>query len=345
MGAARMKTVGSRRQIRGFRRSILVWAIAMACPAGWAQAQIADPFGDQPEEPRGQASRSQPSRGEEDRNREEARALVVAGVQSAQAGRWEEARTKFEQAYSIYPSPNILVNLGAAQVETGQLVEGAESYRTFLAEANDPRLADRRQAVQEQLTVLEARIPRLSAQIEGLELGDDVDIDGRATSEEALRAGVPLNPGAHRLVVRRSGAVLAEREVSLAERQPQSIALDVRPPPEEVSVEEPTEQVSVDLGSDRAYRESRVRTMQAMLGTSTVLVVGSVIVGGMARRENNDGDADTARRDALRMTSIGLAGGALLFGIIGAAIYATDDRSLDVFGSLDGGGLRLRGTF
>jgi hypothetical protein len=159
------------------------------------------------------------------------------GVAAARTGRWWEALEAFTRSYELAPRPATLLNLAGAQVETGHLVEGAESYRRFLREA-DGRAAQRIPMAEAALAAVEPRIARVRVEIEGLLSRDVVSLDELPLSEAVLGEELPVNPGAHALRVERDGAEVgrAEFDVVEGERRLAPIALTL-PPGEEAPAE------------------------------------------------------------------------------------------------------------
>jgi hypothetical protein len=140
-----------------------------------------------------------------------ARALFEQGLEAARAEHWDEAREAFRESLAIAERPSTLVNLAGAEVETGHLVEGAESYRRFLELATGRRDARLRADAESALRAVEARTPHATIAIEGSLPGDDVLLDGDALSPAMLGVPVPVNPGSHLLLVRRDGVEIARR--------------------------------------------------------------------------------------------------------------------------------------
>lgn len=132
-----------------------------------------------------------------------ARELFERGLASLEAERWEEARGLFEQAWALAPRPSILVNLGTAQRQSGHLVEAVESYRTFLERFPDHELAARTRTT---LTEVEALLPHLTIQVEGMHEGDEVFLDEDPVP--ALGSAFPANPGLRQVSLWRDGRML-----------------------------------------------------------------------------------------------------------------------------------------
>lgn len=154
-----------------------------------------------------------------------ARELFRQGLEAIEAERWDEARDYFERSYALVPRSSTLVNLAAAQVELGLLVEARESYRTFLANPGraEPLVEDTRLV----LEALEPRIPHARIAVEGLEEGDEVRLDGEPISTAALGTRLPMNPGTRRVEVRRDGEVVGSASFELGESEDREVTVPV----------------------------------------------------------------------------------------------------------------------
>lgn len=161
----------------------------------------------------------------------EARALFEVGVTAAEEGRWQDAVRAFSAAYENVEQPLILFNLGGALARTPRLVDAADAYRGFLASGASPEL---RRAATDALAELEARIPRVDVEVEGLSPGDRVELD-----DEPLegRQDVELDPGQHRLTVLRGAQSVGEVRFRLREREQRVVVVSVSG--EVVSLEDP----------------------------------------------------------------------------------------------------------
>ncbi len=154
-----------------------------------------------------------------------ARSLFEEGLAAAREGRWDEARQRFERSYEIAPRPTTLLNLAGAQVQTGRLVAGAESYRRFLSEARRGREARYRRQAQQALAEVEARLGRVIVRVEGVGEEDTILLDGVELARAALGVGVPVDPGRRTLVVRRGEADRAREVVTVAEGEEREVTL------------------------------------------------------------------------------------------------------------------------
>ncbi len=146
-----------------------------------------------------------------------ARTLFREGLAAAHDGDWDEARQRFERSYAIAPRATTLLNLAGAQVQTGRLVAGAESYRRFLAEASEGREARYREQAESALAEVERRIAHAVITVDGLAAGDVVMLDDEELARAALGVDLPVDPGTRTIVVRRGETERAREVVMLGE--------------------------------------------------------------------------------------------------------------------------------
>lgn len=206
---------------------------------------------------------------------EQARQLFERGLASLAAERWEEARGLFEQAWELAPRPSILVNLGTAQRQSGQLVEARDSYRTFLERYPTHELAAR---TRDSLAEVEALIPHVTIQVEGLRDGDEVFLD--ETPVPALGTRFEANPGLRQVSLWRGGRMVqsvrvrveleGDEEVFLhaSELDPSQVAASATATETGTDPATPTTSTSESHGDDT--------------GLIVGLVIGAIVVVGAA---------------------------------------------------------------
>ena len=74
------------------------------------------------------------------------------GVALVRSGDLNEARVAFEKAYSLYPHPSILLNLGIVRLRTGEYIRAEDDLSHFLVNdggATDSEIASAREALSE----------------------------------------------------------------------------------------------------------------------------------------------------------------------------------------------------
>jgi hypothetical protein len=175
--------------------SVLALSVALALPATAVAQPEADP---------------------DARDVSVARTEFRAGVQAARAGDWGAARDHFARSYAINPRASALFNLAGAQLQTGQLVEAAESYREYLGRRTEATAANIAES-ERVLAELESRIPTVTLRVDDLADGDEVLLDDAVLNPLLLGQPMPLNPGEHRVAVRRAGDVIASETLRATE--------------------------------------------------------------------------------------------------------------------------------
>lgn len=201
-----------------------------------------------------------------------ARELFREGVAHVRANEWPQARTAFERAYALVPRPSVLLNLAAAQVQTGRLVAGAESYRRFLREVTSGPDARRRPAAERALQEVESRIPRARIEVTGQRDADRLLLDGSEISTAVTGVALPVDPGDHELTVERDGETVGRTRFTAVESQEVSVHVRARstrrrPAP----IESPTR------------RRDRDDDDEGSAATSPILwtAIGVAVVGGV----------------------------------------------------------------
>lgn len=159
-------------------------------------------------------------------------ALFRQGVQAARDGRWPDALDAFARSYELSPRALTLMNLAGAQARTGRLLEATEGYRRFLVEATDERTRGYREPVARALREVETRTPRVRLEIAGVLPTDRIQIGDRSYLGNQTLAELPINPGEHRVVVRRGepALVVGRAQFSIAEGQRTRVSVPLGPP-------------------------------------------------------------------------------------------------------------------
>lgn len=152
--------------------------------------------------------------------REKSRAAFRAGVSQLQAKDWKAARSSFETAWSLYPHPSILLNLGIAHLRTDDPVLAEQDFKQFLSEdigATPEELSGAREAL------AEARTKIGTIRVVATPLAARIVVDGRTIAErvagiDAAVAEVRAKAGKHTVAVEAEGHLAQERTVDLAPR-------------------------------------------------------------------------------------------------------------------------------
>jgi hypothetical protein len=223
-----------------------------------------------------------------------AQRLFNQGVAAARENRWNEAREAFARAYGLSQRPVVLINLAAAEVRTGRLKEAASDYRRIL-QGDSTETAAFRKAAADMLPALEARIPRIRLHATGLGATDVVEIDGETISSDRLEEPRLVDPGAHAVVVKRSGAERSRVSFSVAEGESHDISVSA--PLDAQMLSAPATPIDaapgVDLTatpsaqpSERSARRSRWRSPWLWAGVAAV-AAGTTVATVFAVRSHD----------------------------------------------------------
>lgn len=156
-----------------------------------------------------------------------ARRLYDEGVEAVGKSRWSVAHDRFKASYDLSPRVLTLFNLAGAQRETSRFVESSESYRKFLRETSDGRYPELRSEATSALEQIEKQIAQLTIMISNVDASDAISIDDIEFPRAALGEPFPMNPGVHVIAVRRSGAPLTSKSITLAAGVAETVKLEL----------------------------------------------------------------------------------------------------------------------
>jgi len=145
--------------------------------------------------------------GDDTAEKAQARVLLSQGNALFERGELKAALVDFRAAYTLYPSPKLLVNCAAAERELGDHAAAANDLHHFLDEAgdDDPFLADKARG---DLKQLERRLGRIGSS--SWPQQTVVEVDGRAGRDPTY-----VKPGRHRAKLRAPTGETLERDVDV----------------------------------------------------------------------------------------------------------------------------------
>lgn len=214
-----------------------------------------------------------------------ARSLFEEGVAAASASRWADALSAFERSYAIAPRSTTLLNLAGAQVQLGQLVAASESYQRLIREAGrNARERRLREQAEDALEALTPRIAHLTLRIDALTASDEVSIDGETVAHAIVGVPTPVDPGAHRVSVRRDDREVGRASTTLGEGERGELTVVV-PVASEGAVATGFDDAEPDRDVPPAALEGGTETDGGgeNIAESPILwtIVGIVVVGGV----------------------------------------------------------------
>jgi hypothetical protein len=156
-------------------------------------------------------------------SREKSRVAFRKGVAQLRAQDWPAARASFEAAWSLYPHPSILLNLGIARLRTDDPVRAEQDLVRFLSEdvgAAPDELAGAREALAEARTRIGTLRIAVSPPTARVAVdGTSVDtVHSADPSASGVVAEVRAKPGRHVVAIEAEGYAPARRELDLAAR-------------------------------------------------------------------------------------------------------------------------------
>ena len=158
----------------------------------------------------------------------EARAQFESGLASARAGQWASALASFEACYRLAPTLSVLFNLAGAQLRTGHLLHAHANYHRIKDSKDAALTAAHRRAADQQLKLIEERMPRVRVQIEGLRADDRVLLDRTRLYPNELDMELWVDPGEHVLAVYRPSGAQQIKHFVLGEGHHQFLTLQLR---------------------------------------------------------------------------------------------------------------------
>ncbi|MBN1607179.1 MAG: PEGA domain-containing protein [Polyangiaceae bacterium] len=227
-----------------------------------------------------------------------AEALFQQGREAMQDQDYETACARFAESNRLDTAAGTLMNLATCEEKLGRVASAWQHWREAidLLPADDNRIGFARQ----RLTELKPRLPGLTlvpppdAPPEMVVLRDGVEL-----GEAGLGVELPVDPGSHEIVVRAKGYEDWSTEFSLAERETQTIALEVgpeapEPPPTSPSRGQPAPEAEDWMKSQRTwgYIAGGVGVAGALTGVGSFLAMRHADA-----KARNHCDAETLRCD------------------------------------------------
>jgi len=147
-----------------------------------------------------------------------ARAQFQQATELEQAGNWTAALQAFREVGQVRMTPQVRFHIAVCEENLGRLVAALGGYELALADA-DKVNPDFKGEVEENITKLRARIPKLV-----IERGEGADaaaieLDGVAVGDSSVGVEVPLDPGPHAVTAKAPNRKAFEANVTLKEEE------------------------------------------------------------------------------------------------------------------------------
>lgn len=156
-----------------------------------------------------------------------AREQLKIGYRLAQEDKCEEAVPHLQESLRLDPKAITLINLADCEERVGRLADALGHWVDARTRAQAEGSKPIAEEAESRAAALEPRLPKLTVVL-APDAPKDVVVerDGTVLRAASLGVALPVNPGAHAIVVKAPGRVDWDRKITLAERE--SLRVEVR---------------------------------------------------------------------------------------------------------------------
>ncbi|HMJ14386.1 MAG TPA: PEGA domain-containing protein [Polyangiaceae bacterium] len=234
----------------------------------------------------------------------EARQRFNEGVKHFDGGKYDLAVAAFKQAYALKAAPEILRNLGAAELKAGNKRDGARHLAEYLRSAADlPE--DERADITKELTKAERSLSRIHVHVNPADA--EITIDDEPVGAWVASDPWHVDPGEHIVRAKHAGYEDAEQAVTTGAGDAELIELELsaarREAPEAPSPEETS--ASAEPFTPEEFHDEAPRTVPLILGGT---ITALALVGGIGFRLSGSSKEDEANGQRDRRNRSGGSG-------------------------------------
>ncbi|MSP26503.1 MAG: hypothetical protein EXR75_15420 [Myxococcales bacterium] len=292
--------------------------------------------------------------------------LGADGLKLYRSKSYAEALEKFELANRLMRAPTLELHIARCHEKLGRLVEASETYleasRFPLDRTSTQAFIQAVKSAELERVLIEPRIPKLRVLVSG-PAGTNITVllDNRVLPPELLDSLMPVNPGAHEVLVRRADLTVVEK-TQIAEGQ--TARIQVRLPPLSEGVD-PGPEVRASRERERMHTFAIASYAAGAGGLIAAGISGGFALSKAATLEDacpnrtcgaGVADGDLAAYDAARYATtaglvlggIGLAAGSVFLLLAPAAPAAKSEKvaaSLQLSAWLRAGQVGVAGRF
>jgi hypothetical protein len=161
-----------------------------------------------------------------------ARAQFQQATELERAGNWTAALQAFREVGQVRMTPQVRFHIAVCEENLGRLVAALGGYELALADA-DKVGPDFKSEVEENVTKLRARIPKLVIERGEGASAAAIELDGVAVGDSSIGVEVPLDPGPHAVTAKAPNRKPFEVTVALTEEQTTRLELKLESIPQE----------------------------------------------------------------------------------------------------------------
>ena len=153
--------------------------------------------------------------------------LFDQGTAAFDAGRWSEAKTKFEQAWALKQTHDIAGNLGIAEVQLGKFRDAAEHLTWALDHLPPTESSSTRKGLEQELQKARAQVGvlKLRLNVEGA----TVVVNGGSIGVLPATKEIFVDPGAVSVTAQREGYVAVKQSVTVPKGEAREMSLVLVP--------------------------------------------------------------------------------------------------------------------
>lgn len=221
----------------------------------------------------------------DDAARVAASAYYSKGLGLANQGQYEAALEQFANAYTKSPHFAVLYNIGQVQIALGRPLEAIAALSKYLRDGAEQVPLSRREQVQAQIALLEARLSELTVTTDTP--GATIRVDGHEVGTAPLFQPIPLAAGSHTVTARLPNGAEVVRAVVMGEAERQKLDLELAgaappPPPEPSATAVPAPAPAAEPPPPLRVEEPPPPRSPAMRRTSYALAGSGVLAGAAA---------------------------------------------------------------
>lgn len=160
-----------------------------------------------------------------------ARAKFQQGTELEQAGDWGTALTRFREVGQVRMTPQVRYHIAVCEEHLGQLAVALGGYKLALQDADKVRAKSFKTSVQQHISDLRTRIPKiLIKRGKGAEAAK-IELDGVTLGASSIGVPVPVDPGPHTIRAKAPGREPFSDTLTVAEKQQESVEVTLKPTP------------------------------------------------------------------------------------------------------------------
>jgi hypothetical protein len=227
-------------------------------------------------------------------DRAAAEALFAKGREAAKRGDLDAACAAFEESTRLDPAPGTMFNLGDCEEKRRHDAAAWQWFQETLTKlsASDQR----RPLVQSRIAAIEARLPTLTIRLApGSPPESVVERDGSELRAASLGVALPLDVGAHHIVVTAPGHDAHAEDVQLAQGDRKELVVapgpETAPPPPAPPVIAPPVIAPPPVATPSHASHADTRVLGYVVGgVGAASVVTALVLGGVALGEKSTVD-------------------------------------------------------